>query len=136
MTKRRWTSYSDSDKDAAILMLQAAGYPNTDGALERASKESGVPRTTLRNWFNNEHGAPQSKVRHIKKGEIVARLDRVISKLVEHLYSIADSGDVRETAITLGVVVDKRQLLSGDPTENLQSRIIIEYDSDSPAATV
>ena len=127
MAKRKWTDYSDEDKASAVLMLEAAGYPDRKGAMSQVVRELGVPESTLRSWAKNEHGAPPAKVRDRKKGELIESLNEVATKLIEHLGDIADTGDVRETATAAGIVIDKLQLLRGDSTANTNQHIVIEY---------
>lgn len=127
MAKRKWTDYSDEDKASAVLMLEAAGYPGRKGAMSQVVRELGVPESTLRSWAKNEHGAPPAKVRDKKRGELTTSLNEVATKLIAHLGDIADTGDVRETATALGIVIDKLQLLRGDSTANTNQRIVIEY---------
>ena len=132
MAKRKWTDYSDEDKASAVLMLEAAGYPDRKGAMSQVVRELGVPESTPRSWAKNEHGAPPAKVRDRKKGELIESLNEVATKLIEHLGDIADTGDVRETATAAGIVIDKLQLLRGDSTANTNQHIVIEYgDVDS-----
>ena len=132
MAKRKWTDYSDEDKASAVLMLEAAGYPDRKGAMTQVVKALGVPESTLRSWAKNEHGAPPAKVRERKRGELVESLKDVATKLVEHLGNIADTGDVRETATALGIVVDKLQALTDEqPTQHVNQRISIEYIDDA-----
>ena len=127
MAKRKWTDYSDEDKASAVLMLEAAGYPDRKGAMSQVVRELGVPESTLRSWAKNEHGAPPAKVRDRKKGELIESLNEVATKLIAHLGDIADTGDVRETATAAGIVIDKLQLLRGDSTANTNQHIVIEY---------
>jgi len=132
VAKRKWTDYSDEDKASAVLMLEAAGYPDRKGAMTQVVKALGVPESTLRSWAKNEHGAPPAKVRERKRGELVESLKDVATKLVEHLGNIADTGDVRETATALGIVVDKLQALTDEqPTQHVNQRISIEYIDDA-----
>ena len=133
--RRKWTQYSDEDKASAVLMLEAAGYPNRPGAMAQVVRELGVPESTLRSWAKNQHGAPPAKVRAEKRIELVQSLKEVAFALVTHLGNIADTGDVRETATALGIVVDKLQILSGEPTANTNQRIIIEYADDEDIVT-
>jgi hypothetical protein len=119
----------------AVVMLEAAGYPNRLGAVAEVADHLKMPHNTLRDWAKNKHGAPGAKVRNEKKGELVGLLKAAAIALVTHLVDIAGTGDVRETATALGIVVDKLQILSGEPTENINQRIIVEYFDDTDSAT-
>lgn len=128
MAKRKWTQYSDDDKVGVLLMLEAAGYPYNQYAMKRVSDETGVPHSTLRTWAKNLHGAPPAKVYERKKGELTERLREAADLLANRIIEIADTGDLKETATALGIIVDKLQLLSGEqPTQNINQRIVIEY---------
>ena len=129
--KRKWTEYSDDDKEASLNMLYLAGYPKRKGALSQASKETGVPESTLLSWHKRRVNG--SKVRSVKKGSIVAILEDAATKLATRLLEIYDTGDLRETATALGIAVDKLQLLNNEPTENVNNRIVIEYDTADSA---
>ncbi len=135
MAKRKWTQYSDEDKASAVLMLQAAGWPNRTGAMAQIVRELGVPESTLRSWAKEEHGAPPAKVRARKKGELVQTLNEVAFKLLDHLGDIATTGDVKETATAFGIVVDKLQLLNGEPTQTTNQRVLVEYLDDTDIVT-
>ena len=134
--KRKWTQYSDEDKASAVLMLEVSGYPDKPGSMAKVVRELGVPESTLRDWAKNQHGAPPANVRANKKGELIGLLKDAATDLVKHLIEIASTGDVRETATALGIIIDKLQILSGEPTENINQRILVEYfdDADTPAA--
>jgi hypothetical protein len=135
VAKRKWTSYSDEDKASAVLMLEAAGYPVRIGAMSQVVRELGVPESTLRSWAKQEHGAPPAKVRDRKRGELVQTLNEVAFKLLDHLGNIADTGDVKETATAFGIVVDKLQILNGEPTQTINQRILVEYADDEDIIT-
>ena len=128
MAKRKWTQYTDEDKAGALLMLEVAGYPQNQYAMKRVSDELGVPHSTMRSWAKNLHGAPPANVCERKKGELTERLRVAADSLVERIIEIADTGDLRETATAIGIIVDKLQLLSGEqPAQNINQRILIEY---------
>ena len=116
-------------------MLEAAGYPKRPGAMSQVVRELGVPESTLRSWAKEEHGAPPAKVRDRKRGELAQTLNEVAFKLLEHLGNIADTGDVKETATAFGIVVDKLQLLNGEPTQTTNQHILVEYADDTDILT-
>ncbi len=127
---KRWTQYTDEEKAMAVLMLEASGYPKRDGALAHTQRETGIPESTLRTWYNGTHGAPPAKLYAEKKNDLLSKLRLAADKLVDHLIDVADTGDVKETATSLGIVADKIQILSGESTSNVNQKIIIEYVED------
>jgi DNA-binding transcriptional MerR regulator len=118
------------------LLVEAAGYPQNQYAINRVAKELGVPLSTLRSWAKGEHGAPPAKLYEHKKGELTERLNAAANMLVARIIEIVDTGDLKETATALGIVIDKLQLLSGEqPTQNINQRIVIEYADDTDILT-
>ena len=119
--------YTDEFRASAVVMLEAAGYPNTEGALAHVAKAVGMPHNTLRNWFHGKHNPPPSEVRHEKKGEIVDLLRTEIYGILNEMPNKREFARYQELATSLGIAIDKLQLLSGEPTENAHKRIVIEY---------
>ena len=130
--------FTDEEKASAVLMLEVAGYPNRKGALAQTERETGIHESTLRTWYNGTHGAPPANIYAKKKDDLRDKLQSAANKLVDHLIEISDMGDTRETATALGIVIDKLQLISGEPTENTNQHVVIEYVEDivTEAATV
>ena len=121
---RNWTQYSDEEKAGALAELQAAGWPKRAGSMLQVARRLKVPESTLRSWARGEHGAPPANVRERKKGELAETLAGVAFALTERLMEIAKTGDVRETATALGIVIDKLQLLNGEPTQSVTHLIL------------
>lgn len=137
MSKRKWTQYSDEDKASALLMLEAAGYPKSPGALARTEKESGVPATTLRDWFTGAHGAPPANVRQHKKSELTVRIEELIDKSLEHAENVLSGAEFKDTVTSAAILIDKLLLLKGETTQNtsVNQRIIVEYADDTDIVT-
>lgn len=127
--------YTDEFRASAVVMLQAAGYPNTDGALAHIAKSIAVPHNTLRNWFHGKHNPPPSDLRQEKKGEIVDLLRDEIYGILGEMPNKREFAKYQELATSLGIAIDKLQLLSGEPTDNTKTRIVIEYADLAPNAT-
>ena len=79
MAKRERRQYDDKFRASAVVMLEAAGYPNKDGALATTAKHLGVPHNTLRNWFHGVHNPPPSDVRHEKRQDLAEMLGIVFN---------------------------------------------------------
>ncbi len=138
MTKKGHRQYTDAQKADAVLLVEAAGYPNRPGAILSVAQRIKIPESTLRTWVQRTHGAPPAELCDKKKEDLTELLKKAAHALVGHLIEIADMGDVRETATAVGIVIDKLQLLTGEPTANTNQRIIIDYVEDivTQAATV
>ena len=136
-SKRKWTAYSDEDKASAVLMLEVAGYPNSSGALSRTAKETGVPPTTLRDWFTGTHGAPPANVRQHKKSELTARIEGLIDLALEHAEKVMSGAEFKDTVTSAAILIDKLLLLQGESTQNtnVNQRILVEYADDEDIVT-
>lgn len=111
--------YDDKFRASAVVMLEAAGYPNVEGALTRVAKEQQIPRETLRRWARGLNNPPPPELVTEKKEELADVFERVAYKYLKH----AEQQDVIEdvsgnsAVITAATAVDKMRLLRGLPTE-------------------
>ncbi len=122
MAKRKRRQYDDQFRASAVVMLEAAGWPQQDGALTRVSKHLGIPHSTLRGWALGLHNPPPSNVRDEKRID----LRQAIRDELAAIFSDGDLADVRAEAsykdrmTAAAILVDKDQLLSGKPTERTE----------------
>lgn len=116
--KRKHNRYDDEFRANAVLMLEAAGYPGKEGALTAVSRRLSVPARTLSRWFNKEQNPPPDRLVKIKKGELVEKLDDLAHMILDAMPGNVTEASLKEQATALGIVIDKKQLLSGRPTEN------------------
>lgn len=114
MSKRR--RYDDKFRASAVVTLEAAGYPDKEGALTQVSKHIGVPHNTLRGWYYAEHNPPPSQLRQEKKEELHIELEKVAYILVGAMPDKIDEATLQQVATSLGITIDKMQLLRGQPT--------------------
>ena len=129
---RKRMRYTDEFRASAVLMLEAAGYPNQKGALMAVSKNLNVPHPTLSRWARKVQNPAPDKLVHEKREELVIRLEDLAHRLLDAIgEDIDDSGvDAVRAATALGITVDKWQLLSGKATENIDQRLLIQYVND------
>ena len=66
--------YSDEYRASAVIMLQAAGYPERRGALMETANHLGVSHSLIRRWYHHSINPPPSKVVQIKNEDIVQML--------------------------------------------------------------
>ena len=119
MGKRK--RYDDEFRAGAILQLEAAGYPNQKGALLRVSRSVDVPTRTLRRWWKGTSNPVPANVVLRKKGEIIEKLDSVAHLILDSIdLETVDHAQLRERTVALGIVVDKGELLKGNPTERTE----------------
>ena len=125
MAKRK--SYTDDYKAGIVLMLEAAGYPHTKGALQRVANKTGVPHPTISRWFRKVQAHPPDNLVQSKKGSLIERLDEIIDQMVDELPSAIPDAGLRELTTGIGTLIDKRRLLSGESTDNNAVKIQITY---------
>lgn len=104
-------------------MLQAAGYPDTDGALSRVSRKLGVPHSTLRRWFHKLQNPPPSELVQEKKLDLVAAIKSEVASILEYMTDAREDADYRALGTVFGIMVDKLQLLEGKPTERTEHKV-------------
>jgi hypothetical protein len=129
--------YDDKYRASAVVMLEAAGFPDRKGALSHVSRHLGVPIPTLKRWATGaQNPAPNDLVtkNRIELGDL---LDSEIAAAFEAAKEVRSEASYRDLMTGIGILVDKRQLLRGEPTQTTNQRVIIEYydDADITAAS-
>jgi transposase len=117
MTARRRRSYSDDDKAAALAALAANG-----DNVNRTARQLGLSESTLRGW-KNRRGTPDeiASLRDQKKGDLASSLEVIAHEIVGIIPGKLGEANLRELATALGIVIDKRQLLIGAPTDRTET---------------
>lgn len=129
--------YTDNFRADAVLMLEAAGYPDTKGALTAVSKRVKVPLATLHRWFHKKQNAPPSELVNEKRINLVEEIEKLIGVTLIHANDAVQDASYRDLMTGLGILVDKKQLLSDKPTERIATeQKIINVDSDEREAAV
>ena len=127
--------YTDKFRATAVVMLDAQGYPEKEGALSKVAKHLDVPLSTLRGWWTAEHNPPPADIRNEKRGDLAALIKNEVEEVLNTMPDKRIEADYRALATALGIMVDKLQLLTGQPTETNDTRIVIKYDdthTDAP----
>lgn len=131
MSKRK--QYSDDFRADCVLMLEAAGYPDQKGALTAVAKKVKVPARTISRWFNKENNPPPDNVVSIKKGELVDKLETAVHMMLDSIVgdiSRMDDAQLKELLTSLGIGIDKLQLLTGGPTEQNKTEIKFVWETN------
>lgn len=136
MAKRK--QYDDKFRASAVVMLEAAGYPDNKFKLEEVAKHLDVPSRTLRRWYNREHGAPPDDVVTEQKKDLAARLEDLAHKLIDAAFDDLKDTDanLQQIHTSLGIVLDKRQLLIGKPTEIVDDASLTDDERASRIAAI
>jgi len=123
MSNRR--RYDDKFRASALLMLEAAGYPDK-GAIVRTAKHLGMPEATLRMWAHGRHNPVPVDVYDEKKFDMQGMLRKEIYEGLRAMGGRREEATYRDLATAVAIMIDKLQLLSGAPTENAKTTITIE----------
>lgn len=114
MRQRR--RYDDEFRASAVLMLEAAGYPEREGALSQVGGRLKVPLSTLRGWFIGAHNPPPAHLRNEKRLDLVQAIRDELAGIFPAMADRRQDATYRELATATGILVDKLQLLTGQPT--------------------
>lgn len=119
---RQRRRYDDKFRASAVVMLEAAGYPDKKGALEQTTKACKVPESTLRGWYNETHNPPPAKLRAEKRLEIADIIRNEIYAALGAAPDARPEASYRDLITGAAILVDKLQLLQGKPTGIVENR--------------
>lgn len=105
-TRRR---YSDEERADALVTLDACG-----GNLTKAAKMAGVPVMTLAHWRDGAVSDGVTELRSVKREALADRLDSLAHQLLDALPDKIGEASLKDTAVSLGVAVDKALVLRGE----------------------
>lgn len=115
MAKRK--SYDDKFRASAVVMLEAAGYPDKKGALVEVAKHLGVPHPTLSRWYNAQRNPPPDELVQEKRRELKDLLADELDAIFRAMPNARENASYRDLGTVAGILFDKKQLLEGKPTE-------------------
>lgn len=119
--------YSDDFRAGAILMLRAAGYPEQRGALMETANHLGISHQILGRWFRRESNPPPQNIVQIKKSDLISMIKEQLVNAIKEAPNALPDADYFDITRSIGILVDKLQLLEGEATE----RVVYELsDSD------
>ena len=107
-------TYSDREKAEALAALDA-----NDGNLSRTAEELRIPYSTLRGWDNGRGANGEvAQLRYQKKHSLADKLGEIAEALAGDLFdeSKRHRASIQQIATSMAIVIDKMQLLRGDPT--------------------
>jgi transposase-like protein len=104
--------YSDEEKGTALAALDANG-----GNVERTAQQIGIPRKTLAGWAVSRGAGPAvADLRQRKRGPMADALVAVAWRLLDAIPQKIKKAPLNQTAVALGIALDKARLLRGEPT--------------------
>jgi transposase-like protein len=123
-------NYSDVQKANALAALAANG-----GNVNRTARELGIPWSTLKGWCRPDSAPGVAELREEQKRDLPAKLQEVAWKLAGAIEGKIDAASLQHTAVALGIVIDKLQLLQGKPTSITDDRTATDAELDRELAT-
>lgn len=118
MAKRK--SYDDKFRASAVVMLEAAGYPDQKGALTRVSEHLGVPAMTLGRWFRKAQNPPPNELVTEKRGDLKDFIKSELDGIFVDMPIVRPDATYKDLATAAGILIDKLQLLENKPTERVE----------------
>ena len=125
MAKNR---YDDKFRASAVVMLEAAGWPDKDGALSQVSKHLRVPLTTLHRWAKGESNPVPSDVVTEKRMELGELLDGEVQAIFGEMGRKRIDATYRDLGTVAGILIDKLQLLNDKPTEISERTVLFKRE--------
>lgn len=130
MAKRQ---YSDDEKAAALLALEANG-----GNATKTARETGIPTNTIRSWRDGVGTPPAvTQIRDEKRPEFSERLKMLAGKLIDVAFDKLNEPDgvpLNHLMTGIGIAIEKWQLLEGNATD--RTEILDTLSDDERAARI
>jgi hypothetical protein len=103
--------YTDEIRAEALLLLDACA-----GNVSEACELCGIPYPTLWAWSKGKHiSASVLELKKRLRAPVVDRLGDMQHKILDAMAGKIGSANFQQLSIGLGIVTDKRQVLSGNP---------------------
>lgn len=109
MAQRR--QYSDAEKAGVLAALDANG-----GNVSKTARDTGVPRKTLAEWAAARLHPDVAELRQSKKTDLATQLEDIARRLAGAIPEKMATANLQQTATSMGIAIDKMQLLRGQPT--------------------
>ena len=121
---KRSRTYSDSDRAAALAVLDAEGGLEKHGALARAAKAARVPPKTLAEWASGRVSQEVAGEKEEIKAALYDRLETLAEEIVGMMVRRVREDEQADpktripfntAAVAVGVIVDKMEVLKRIP---------------------
>lgn len=130
MNKRK--RYSDEFRASAILMLEAAGYPDRKGALAAVSRQTGAPPPTLHRWARSKQNPPPSDMVIEKRFDLRKAIREELEAIFHEAKDARQDATYHDLMWAAGVLTDKELLLAGKPTGIIKVVQLIQEGKVNP----
>lgn len=103
-----------------VELVKALKILNPEMSQRDIAREAKMSKTTVQNILANlEDDEEFRKFREEKKREQIAKALDIASTYIDHLKNpeVINKASARDSAIVAGTMIDKAQLLAGEPTQ-------------------
>jgi hypothetical protein len=128
-----YQQYTDEQRAGFILMMEAAGFPDTPGASRRVSERSGIHRRTLERWARRAVAPVPEKVLISQRRNMAEILENLLFKMAGAMDGAIEDAPLNQLAVAYGITFDKLRLMRGESTDNNALKIQVVYDPDTQA---
>ena len=118
MAKRK--RYTDEYRASAVVMLEAAGYPDREGALSRVADHLGMHYQTLSRWFRAAQNPPPHEIVQAKREDFLKQLQAIRGLAANKILERIEEYDPRDLTGLLKISAELAELLDGKPTERVE----------------
>jgi len=115
--KRKQRAYSDAERAAAMVALRANG-----GNLDKTSRETTIPESTLRWWRDSKPTADAQAAQEKYAGDLAAYYDALAWKLLNRVEWDMNEIPAGMLMTAAAIATDKSRLLRGQPTVIAEQR--------------
>jgi hypothetical protein len=102
-------------KAAALAAYDAIGTRDSF-AIARAAEIVHLPRQTIWHWVHRAR-LPEAvqRLRQVNRLDLADRLEETAHRIIDHIPEKLESAPLNQLAVTMGIAIDKRLLLQGQP---------------------
>lgn len=134
-----YRKFTDEEQALFILQMETLNYPENDHAPLEIAKQKGAPSgRTLRRWWKVRNEPAVAKIVQHKKPDMIEALSNLLRLHIEAATeAVQGNEDLRALDTGIGILVDKLQLLDGQPTERIETeQKIINVDGNKEKAAI
>ena len=117
---RKRRTYDDKFRRDAVLMLEAAGYPDRKGALVQVERALNVPGRTISRWFNGENNPPPDRLVSEKRPSLIELIKAEAYNALNVPDEVRAEAGYKDRVTAGAILIDKMQLLEGKATERIE----------------
>ncbi len=103
--------YTDEERSNALAALAANG-----GNIKQTAAQLNIPRKTLENWSRGKLHPDVADNGHKKRGPMADALEEVAWKLIDAIPPKIRKAPLNQTAVALGISIEKMRLLREQAT--------------------